>query len=186
MENAQASTASAASAMPTAMAQSTNGQTRQFLTFQVGKAEYGVDIMSVREIKGWVEATRLPNTPAYMRGVINLRGAIIPIFDLRCRFDQGVTEANAKHVVAILAVEERNIGLLVDAVSDIVTVDLGSIKNAPQDNGVKTDEPFVDGLISYEERMIVLLNIAQLFRADDVVLQGQIPPDLPVAAEMHA
>ena len=146
--------------------------TRQFLTFKVGTAEYGVDIMSVREIKGWADATRLPNTPEYMRGVINLRGAIIPIFDLRCRFSQGMTEATPKHVVAILAVDERNIGLLVDAVSDIVTVDMSSIKNVPQEGNQAVDDRFVDGLISHEERMIVLLNIAQLFRGDGALLNA--------------
>src|SRR6201994_2991488 len=78
----------------------------QFLTFTVGDEEYGVDIMTVREIKGWTETTRLPNTPEYMRGVMNLRGLIIPIFDLRARFTRQLTQANASHVVIILAVEE--------------------------------------------------------------------------------
>src|ERR1700761_7430964 len=87
-----------------------NGSSQQFLTFTGDGEEYGVDIMTVREIKGWTETTRLPNSPAFMRGVMNLRGLIIPIFDLRARFVGALTEANSSHVVIILAVAERNIG----------------------------------------------------------------------------
>src|ERR1700759_4836176 len=105
---------------------------QQFLTFTVQGAEYGVDIMTVREIKGWTETTRLPNSPDYMRGVMNLRGLIIPIFDLRARFGKGLTQADVKNVVIILAVTGRNIGILVDSVSDILTVDPGEIKAAPE------------------------------------------------------
>ncbi|MBV8059981.1 MAG: purine-binding chemotaxis protein CheW [Alphaproteobacteria bacterium] len=149
----------------------------QFLTFRVDDAEYGVDIMSVREIKGWTAETRLPNTPDYMRGVINLRGSIIPIFDLRCRFDHGLTQAHAKNVVVILAVGHRNIGILVDAVSDIVTVESGAIKHTPQEASHGIKERFVDGLISFEERMIILLNIVQLFTADAEALSQHIAPE---------
>ncbi len=149
--------------------------THQFLTFRVGDAEYGVGIMAVREIKGWTDTTRLPNTPDYMRGVINLRGVIIPIFDLRCRFGRGVTDAHAKNVVVIMAVDERTIGLLVDAVSDIVTVQPDAIKDAPQESTHDLKDRFVDGLISFEERMIVLLNITQLFRSDaEIFDQGHV------------
>src|ERR1700742_198571 len=82
------------------------GAAQQFLTFTIEDEEFGVDIMTVREIKGWTETTRLPNAPEFMRGVMNLRGLIIPIFDLRMRFHRGRTEATAKHVVIILAVKE--------------------------------------------------------------------------------
>src|SRR6185369_8463900 len=108
-----------------------NGETSQFLTFTVMNEEFGVDIMTVREIKGWTETTRLPNTPDFMRGVMNLRGLIIPIFDLRARFSRAQTEANSSHVVIILALEERNIGILVDSVSDILTVPTTEIKPTP-------------------------------------------------------
>jgi len=104
-----------------------DGEQLQFLTFTVNAEEYGVDIMTVREIKGWTEITHLPNSPEYMRGVMNLRGLIIPIFDLRARFKRELTEASVKHVVIILAVRERNIGILVDTVSDILTVNEGDI-----------------------------------------------------------
>lgn len=138
------------------------GDTSQFLTFTVENAEYGVDIMTVREIKGWSETTRLPNTPEFMRGVINLRGIIVPIFDLRTRFSMGITQANPKNVVIILAVGDRTIGILVDTVSDILTVGTDEIKASP---AVETtiDDDFVDGLISVEERMVILLKVDHLF-----------------------
>jgi purine-binding chemotaxis protein CheW len=135
---------------------------RQFLSFTVGPEEYGVDIMSVREIKGWTETTRLPGTPDYMRGVMNLRGLIIPIFDLRMRFSIGLTEATPKHVVIILAVGERNIGVLVDAVSDILDAGADAIKPAPA-RDMEADLQCVRGLISHQDRMVVLLDVEKLF-----------------------
>lgn len=140
---------------------------RQFLTFTIGTEEFGVDIMIVREIKGWAEITRLPNTPDFMRGVMNLRGLIIPIFDLRMRFHLGATEATSKHVIIILAVGDRNIGLLVDAVSDILDASNNDIKPAPsqEDN---TDMQCVSGLISHQDRMVVLLDALKLFNSKHI------------------
>lgn len=141
------------------------GEQKQFLTFTVSGEEYGVDIMTVREIKGWTETTRLPNSPEYMRGVMNLRGLIIPIFDLQARFRKKLTQANAKHVIIILAVGERNVGILVDAVSDILAVNENDIKPTPElDGQVNTD--FIGGLISLASRMVVLLRVDKLFGAD--------------------
>ena len=147
------------------------GSTQQFLTFTIGEAEYGVDIMSVREVKGWVPTTRLPNRPEYIRGVLNLRGLIVPIFDLRARFGQGLTDATEKHVMVILAVGSRIAGLLVDAVSDILTVGDAEIKPAPQGE-VDAAAQFVSGLIAVEQRMVVLLDMEKLFNteADAAVL----------------
>lgn len=138
------------------------GTVQQFLTFTVESEEYGVDIMTVREIKGWTETTRLPNSPEFMRGVMNLRGLIIPIFDLRARFKRGVTEATAKHVVIILAVGNRNIGILVDTVSDILNTSSDQIKPAPAADTQVAAE-FISGLISLDNRMVVLLNVEHLF-----------------------
>lgn len=143
------------------------GAARQFLTFTVEKEEYGVDIMTVREIKGWTETTRLPNAPEFMRGVMNLRGLIIPIFDLRTRFNRGLTEATAKHVVIILAVKERNIGLLVDTVSDILDAAADQIKPAPTAD-TQVDAAFISGLISLEDRMVVLLDVEHLFDTQQI------------------
>lgn len=148
------------------------GEARQFLTFTVENEEYGVDIMTVREIKGWTETTRLPGSPEFLRGVMNLRGLIIPIFDLRTRFHRGLTEATAKHVVIILAVGERNIGVLVDAVSDILDAGIDQIKAAPA-SGTTIDADFISGLISLQDRMVVLLDVNHLFdtHAVDKILE---------------
>jgi purine-binding chemotaxis protein CheW len=141
---------------------------QQYLTFAVAGEEYGLRIMAIREIRGWADATRLPNRPDYMRGVINLRGVIIPIFDLRCRFGQGVTEANDKHVVIILAVEDWTLGVLVDAVSDIIDARDSDIRPAPRQDEQGDAQYFVSGLIALENRMVVLLDIARLFGREEV------------------
>lgn len=143
----------------------TGGDGRQFLTFTIGGEEYGVDIMLVREVKGWSETTRLPNSPEFMRGVLNLRGVIIPIFDMAARFGLGLTNATDLHVIIIMAVGDRTIGILVDGVSDILTVGGDEIKPAPnRDTGI--DDQFVDGLIAVQDHMVVLLNMQQLLAAD--------------------
>ncbi|MGB1540475.1 MAG: chemotaxis protein CheW [Rickettsiales bacterium] len=148
-----------------------DGESLQFLTFTVGKEEYGVDIMKVREVKGWTETTRLPNTPEYMRGVLNLRGIVIPIFDLRARFGGGLTEANEKNVVVILAVGHRIVGVLADTVSDIITVNSNEIKASPKTEG-SGDAEFVGGLIAVGEndgdRMVALLKMENLFDQDEI------------------
>lgn len=134
----------------------------QFLTFTLGEEEYGIDIMKVREIRGWSDTTRLPNSPKYMRGVINLRGVVIPIFDLRSRFSMGETEANEKNVVIVMMVGDRTIGILVDAVSDILNVTEEDIRPAPHmETGI--DDDFVGGLISVQERMVVVLEVDHMF-----------------------
>lgn len=141
------------------------GDLQQFLTFTIQDEEYGVDIMTVREIKGWTETTRLPNSPECMRGVMNLRGLIIPIFDLRSRFGRGLTQANSSHVIIILAVGERNIGVLVDGVSDILSVTPEEVKPAPELESTSPAEDYITGLISRDDRMVVLLKVAHLFDA---------------------
>lgn len=137
--------------------------TQQFLTFRVRDGEYGVDIMRVREIRGWTEATRMPHSAEYIRGVINLRGVVIPIFDLRCRFGQGNTEATEKHVVIVMAIGQRTVGVLVDAVSDILSVAGSEIKEAPNSGEATIDEAYISGLISAEDKMVVLLDVEHLF-----------------------
>jgi purine-binding chemotaxis protein CheW len=95
----------------------------QFISFAIGDDQYGVDIMAVREIKGWSEVTNLPKQPEYVRGVLNLRGVIVPIIDLRRRFGQGQTEATPSHIVIIVQIGPRLVGLLADRVLDIVSLD---------------------------------------------------------------
>lgn len=134
----------------------------QFITFTLGDAEYGIDIMVVREIKGWTETTMIPNAPAYVRGVINLRGIIVPIFDLRARFGVGVTVPTSMHVVIIVAAGTRTVGLLVDTVSDIISVDPKEIRDVP-DMGMPTEDQFLEGLVAIENRMVTLVSLAGLF-----------------------
>jgi purine-binding chemotaxis protein CheW len=134
----------------------------QFITFTLGDAEYGIDIMVVREIKGWTETTMIPNAPAHVRGVINLRGIIVPIFDLRARFGIGVTVPSSMHVVIIVAAGTRTVGLLVDTVSDIITVDPKEIRDVP-DMGMPMEDQFLEGLVAIENRMVTLVSLAGLF-----------------------
>jgi purine-binding chemotaxis protein CheW len=138
------------------------GGTAQHITFTVGNEEYGVDIMDVREIKGWTQATRLPNSPDYVRGVINLRGTMVPIFDLRARFGGGTTEASGTHVVVIVTVGNRVVGILVDAVSDILTIDRGDIQPVPRMDGGDKDD-FIGGLVTIGGRMVALLTLDRMF-----------------------
>ena len=95
----------------------------QLISFAIGDDQYGVDIMAVREIKGWTEITHLPRQPDYVRGVLNLRGVIVPIIDLRCRFGQGLTQATPLHIVIIVQIAAKPVGLLADRVLDIVSLD---------------------------------------------------------------
>ena len=144
-----------------------SSDTRQFLSFTVGEEVFGVDIMMVREIKGWTDVTRLPNSPEFLRGVMNLRGVILPIFDLRCRFGLGMTQAESKHVIIIIALEKRSIGILVDTVSDILTVNSEEVKAAPSMEGnASIDEKYVSGLISVDQRMVILLDMERLFESE--------------------
>lgn len=138
------------------------GATGQFISFTIGDEEYGVDIMAIREIKGWTASTELPNTPQYMRGVINLRGAIVPIFDLRSRFGGGVTQASARHVIIVVSVHERVIGILVDAVADIITVSNADIQPVPELDH-HDHSGFLTGLVTVDGRMVALLDLHQLF-----------------------
>jgi purine-binding chemotaxis protein CheW len=140
-----------------------NGEnTKQFITFTLGPEEYGIDIMVVREIKGWTDTTMIPNAPSHVRGVINLRGVIVPIFDLRARFGMGLTTPTKMHVVIIVAAGTRTIGLLVDTVSDIISVDPKAIRAVPE-MGLPTDDQFLDGLVALEDRMVTLVSLSGLF-----------------------
>ena len=134
----------------------------QFITFKVQGREYGIDIMSIREIKGWSETTPLPNSPEYMRGVINLRGTVVPILDLRARFHMGFTQTTKNHVVMIVSISNRLMGILVDSVSDILTIDNDEIRTVPTVDGSNSVD-ILSGLVSLEDRMVGLLIIDKLF-----------------------
>jgi len=143
--------------------------TRQFISFTVADEEYGVDIMAIREIKGWTPATALPEAPDYVRGVIDLRGAIVPIIDVRARFHGGRTEVTPTHVILVVAIDTLMVGLLADAVVDIVTVAAGSIKPVP-DLDQRDHSAFLAGIVSVEGRMVILLDLHHLLDRDKAVL----------------
>ena len=149
--------------------------TYQYITFTVNKEEYGIDIMSVLEIKGWTETTRLPNQPDYLRGVLNLRGAIVPIIDLRHRFGGGHTEASSINVVIIVSIEGRYVGILVDAVSDILTVSQNDIQEVPNVDG-SSRENFLSGLVTLNDRMVAILELSQLRAGTDIISEDEIQP----------
>jgi len=134
---------------------------RELTAFRVGVQEYCVDIMSVREIRGWTPATPLPQTPAYLRGVINLRGAVLPIMDLAARLGLPAIEPSARSVIIVVKVGERMIGLLVDAVSDILSITDDLIQPTP-DVACDKVKSFIKGLISMEGRLISEIALERL------------------------
>ena len=140
-------------------------ETEQFLTFMLAGEEYGVDILRVQEIKGWDDATPIPNTPEYIRGVINLRGTIVPIIDLRLRFNMEKLEYGPMTVVIVLRIQTgettRIMGIVVDGVSDVYNVPDEEIKAAP-DFGGSIDTEFIKGLTTVSEKMVILLDIDKL------------------------
>ena len=143
------------------------GQTgvRQYISFKIGDEEYGVDIMAIREIKGWTDTTELPDSPPHLRGVINLRGAIIPVFDLRARFSGQLTEATPRHVTIVVTVGRRVLGVLVDAVADIITVAAADIQPVPElERGERSR--FLSGLVTVEGRMVALLDLESMLQSD--------------------
>jgi purine-binding chemotaxis protein CheW len=133
----------------------------QFISFAIGDDQYGVDIMSVREIKGWSDITHLPKQPDYVRGVLNLRGVMVPIIDLRCRFGQGLTEATPIHIVIIVQVGSRPVGLLADRVLDIVSFDASQIQPVPRIAEASRID-FLAGLVTVDGTMIALIDLPNL------------------------
>ena len=133
----------------------------QFISFAIGNDQYGVDIMAVREIKGWSEITHLPKQPDYMRGVLNLRGAMVPIIDLRCRFGQGTTEATALHVVIVVQIGPRMVGLLADRVLDIISFEASQVQAVPRVTEASRLD-FLSGLVTVDGAMIALIDISNL------------------------
>ena len=133
----------------------------QFISFAIGDDQYGVDIMAVREIKGWSDITHLPKQPDYVRGVLDLRGAIVPIVDLRCRFGQGLTETTPLHIVIIVQIDGRQVGLIGDRVLDIVSVDAAEIKQVPDTGGTDAAN-FLAGIVTLENVLIALIDLENL------------------------
>lgn len=129
----------------------------QLIAFSIGEQTYGVEITTVREIRAWNGATPLPNTREFVRGVINLRGTIVPIFDLRARFGNPLTEPTKNHVVVVISVGDKWVGILVDAVSDILTVSQDDIHTVPEGNSDDTD--LLSGIVTHDSRMVGLIDL---------------------------
>jgi len=148
----------------------------QFLTFLLAGEEYGVDILRVQEIKGWNTVTPIPNTPEYIRGVINLRGTIVPIVDLRRRFGLEPMEYGPMTVVIVLKVmhedKSRVMGIVVDAVSDVYNVQEDALKPAP-DFGSVVNVDFVRGLATVQEEMVIILDIDHLLNSGELAVMAQ-------------
>ncbi len=142
---------------------------RELLTFSLGTESYGIDILAVQEIRGYGNVTKIANAPAFLKGVINLRGVIVPILDLRIKFRLSEPTYHELTVVIILNVAERTVGLVVDAVSDVVTLALEDIKSAPEIAG-GFDTDYLMGLGVIGERMLVLIDIDRLLSSAEIGL----------------
>jgi purine-binding chemotaxis protein CheW len=138
----------------------------QIVSFAIGDDHYGVDIMAVREIRGWTEATHLPRQPDFVRGVLNLRGSVVPIADLRCRFGQGLTQATPLHIIIIVQIGSRQVGLLADRVLDIVSFDSAKIQPVPQ-VAERSHVRFLSGIVTVDDGMLTLIDLPNLLALHD-------------------
>lgn len=141
----------------------------EYLTFVLGHEEYGIDILKVQEIRGYDAVTRIANTPEFIKGVINLRGVIVPIVDLRLRFNLGNVVYNEFTVVIILNVGDRVVGIVVDGVSDVISLNAAQIKPVP-DLVSTIDTQYLVGLGTVEDRMLILVQIEKLMSSQEMAL----------------
>ena len=152
-------------------AQKKSDNTIQYLSFVLGTEEYGVDILRVQEIRSWEPVSRVPNVPPYEKGVVNLRGAIVPIIDLRERFALSKVEYTPLTVVVVLQTGSGNhtriMGVVVDSVSDVISIEKSEIQGAP-DFGTKVSNEFINGLVSVSERMVMLLDVDKLLTIENL------------------
>jgi purine-binding chemotaxis protein CheW len=149
------------------------GLSNEFLTFTLGKEEYGLDILKVQEIRGYDAVTAIANSPAFIKGVINLRGIIVPIVDMRIKFNLGKVEYNEYTVVIILNVANRVVGMVVDGVSDVITLKPDQIKPAPE-FGSAFDTRYLTGLGTVDNRMLILVDIEKLMSGRDMGLMDKV------------
>lgn len=145
----------------------------EFLSFALGEEEYGIDIQKVQEIRGYENVTRIANAPDFIKGVINLRGIIVPILDMRIKFNLGTPSYDAFTVVIILNLRGRVTGMVVDSVSDVVTLTPEQIKPAPEMNSAM-DTAYLRGLGTLDERMLILVDIDKLLSSADIGLMEEL------------
>jgi len=148
---------------------------REVLTFRLGREEYGIDILKVQEIRGYDTVTRIADAPEFIKGVVNLRGVIVPIVDLRLKFRLGEVRYDAFTVVIILNVSGRVVGMVVDSVSDVLDLDPGQIRNAPDFESL-LDAGYITGLgtvgAGEATRMLILVDIEKLMLSPEMALTG--------------
>jgi len=143
---------------------------RQLITFQIGEQYLGVDIMAIREIRAWTPTTMLPHVPSHVRGVVNLRGTVLPVIDLSARLGWGLTDPTARHVIIVVRIADQLHGLIVDAVNDIVSINEEDLQ-APPSLGADSTASYLEGLVSVEDRMVMVLELEQLsFDLDGIPL----------------
>ncbi|MBI5626925.1 MAG: chemotaxis protein CheW [Nitrosomonadales bacterium] len=155
--------------MQSSQEQTMSGTSRELLTFTLGSEEYGIDILKVQEIRGYEAVTTIANAPEFIKGVINLRGVIVPIVDMRIKFKLDKVTYNETTVVIILNVANRVVGMVVDGVSDVTALKTDEIKPAPE-FGSGLDVKYLQGLGTVGERMIILVDIEKLMTSRDMEL----------------
>jgi purine-binding chemotaxis protein CheW len=146
-----------------------DGNGKEFLAFTLGQEEYGIGILKVQELRGYESVTRIANAPDFLKGVVNLRGIIVPIVDMRIKFNLGTPTYDDFTVVIILNISGRIVGMVVDSVSDVITLAPDQIKPAPE-MGSSVDADYLIGLGTIDERMIILIDIDQLMCSADMGL----------------
>ena len=151
------------------ISENAHGGAREYLTFRLDQEEYGIDILKVQEIRGYEQPTRIANAPAFIKGVVNLRGTIVPIVDMRLKFNCTQADYNGFTVVIILNLRERVVGIVVDSVSDVMELSAENIRSAP-DVESAIDNGCILGLGSVGERMLILLDIEKLMSNADMGL----------------
>ena len=142
---------------------------QEFLVFTLGDEEYGIDILKVQEIRGYDKVTRIANTPAFIKGVTNLRGVIVPIVDLRVKFSQSDVDYNENTVVIVLNLGQRVVGIVVDGVSDVLSLTTDQIRPAPE-FAVTLSTEYLTGLGALGDRMLILVNIEKLLNSEEMAL----------------
>ena len=150
-------------------ATATREETREVLVFVLGSEEYGVDILKVQEIRGYEKVTPIPSAPDYLKGVVNLRGVIVPVIDMRVKFRLPDVRYDSFTVVVILRIAGRVIGIVVDGVSDVVHFAESAVKPAPQ-LGALVDSSFLAGVATQEDRMVLLVDIERLLSTGELNL----------------
>lgn len=141
--------------------------TREFLTYVLGDETYALDIMTVKEIRGYETTTKIANAPSFIKGVINLRGDIVPIIDLRIKFGIGEATYNEWTIVIMLNIHERIVGIVVDGVSDVMNLEEDDIRPAPE-FGVAFDSQYLHGLAALEDHMVIIVDIEALISSDEL------------------